>query len=477
MIRFIAITIFLSVFSCLKAQQVPLNNHYILNPFVFNPGATGASNISLVNTYLIHNQRFLGFSSNIVNNYLTVDGRLPKGKSGYGFQLAHISHGIQQQISSSISYSYGIKLAKEHRLRLGVTVGFLDNRINLDEINVLQESDPYLTSMRARSATYDLSAGLLYSFKTLQIGIAVPQVIGNKSEIQSTGSRGYYRLARHFMGMAQYTFSIKQKFNLTPNVLVRFVPGAPIQYDGTLMFDFKKMFWVSATYKSDYAVQFNAGVCLFNQFKVGYSYEYIVGDINMYSTGIHHEIMLGYTLPVNKKRTKQEVKIIEENQNKEGDLRKKLKEALKENKRLENELAKKQEVKEVIEEPEEEVVVVIEPESRDTIVEEELVEEEAPEEKIDYAKGYHFVELDKTDSPDGFYVITGVYGDRANAEKVLGRMKSYNPSSRLIINQKNNYFYILVHYSKRQLEAVQERLKYKSKTGRDVWVLNYKRVK
>lgn len=474
MIRLTTISIFLIFFGPIWSQQVPLNNHYMLNPFVFNPGATGASNTSPVNVYLIHNQRFSGFSTNIVNNYLTVDGRLPKGKSGYGFQLAHISHGIQQQISSSLSYSYGIKFGEEHSLRLGVTVGFLDNRIETDNFNILQQDDPYLATMRSRSSTYDISAGLLYSFKSLKIGVAVPQVVGNKSDLQFGGSdRGYYRLARHFMGMAEYTFSIKKKFNITPNILVRYVPNAPIQYDGSLMFDYQKMFWISGTYKSDYAVQFNAGVRIFRQFKVGYSYEYVIGDIKEYSTGMHHEMMLGYTFPTVKKPSKNDVKILEAQQKVEDDLRKKLEEALREKKKLESELAKTQEEK--TEEPVEEVPDVVETpvEEKDSILEE--LEEST--EEITVAKGYHFIELDKSDSPDGYYVITGVYGDKANADKVLKQMKTYNSESRLVINQANSFYYVLVFYGTRQRDAVNQRLRYKSITGRKVWVLNYIRNK
>lgn len=482
--RVLLLNIVLFVCSSLFGQQVPLNNHYMLNSFVFNPADAGAE--KNVNAYLIRNQRFGSFNSSTVNNYLTVDGSFMKDKGGLGFQLAHQTHGIQQQISSSLSYSYSIQLVKDHFLRLGISAGLLDNRINKEAINVLQNDDPYLLSMRSNVSTFDLSAGVSYYYKNLKIGIAVPQVIGNKAGIDKSNSRGYYRLSRHFMGMAQMNFKLGEKFNTTPNVLVRYVPGAPLQYDGTLQFDYMKKIWLSGTYKSNYAIQINLGVQVAKQFKIGYSYEYIIGSINKYSTAVHHEMLIGFTFP-----SKHETKIVEvkadpapHDDSKEKELQDQLNKLLAEKKRLEDEVEKaKQDSEELAikvekaenETKELELKVQEHKEEKQPIVQKEDPIEN--KEDIPLAKGYNFIELDLVDSPDGFYVITGVYSSLDNANKVLESLRGEYPETYLVINQRNNYYYVVIEYSLNQEKAKSTYNKYKQATNKDIWILNYKKIK
>lgn len=453
------------------SQQVPLNNHYMLNSFVFNPADAGVE--KNVNAYLIRNQRFGSFQGATVNNYLTVDGSFMKDKAGLGFQLAHQTHGIQQQISSSLSYSYSIQLMKDHYLRLGISAGLLDNRIDKDAINVMQNDDPYLLSMRSSVSTFDLNAGISYYYKNLKIGIAVPQIIGNKAGFDKSNSRGYYRLSRHFMGMAQMNFKLGEKFNTTPNVLVRYVPGAPFQYDGTLQFDYMKKIWISGTYKSAYAVQVNLGFQVAKQFKIGYSYEYIIGSINKYSTAVHHEMLIGFTFP-----SKHETKIVEvkadptpHDDSREKELQELLNKALAEKQALEREVEIAQnETKELEEKIEE---TKIEPVKEPEPVKEEIENKD----DIPLAKGYKFIELDLVDSPDGYYVITGVYGSLDNANRVVASLKDEYPSTYLVINQKNSYYYVVIEYTLNQDQAKSVYNKYKQATNQDIWILNYRQFK
>jgi hypothetical protein len=97
---------------------------------------------------------------------------------------------------------------------------------------------------------------------------------------------------------------------------------------------------------------------------------------------------------------------------------------------------------------------------------------EAPE-VIPVAKGYHFVNLDKSESPDGFYVITGVFSNRQNADLMLSKNLSEYPNSYLVINESNNYFYVVILYSLDQVLASTTFNDYKTKKKQKVWILNY----
>jgi type IX secretion system PorP/SprF family membrane protein len=442
-------------------------NHYLINPFIYNPAFTGASDY--VNASFVRNQRYSSFGSTAVNNYLTVEGPIAKGKMGLGLVVAHQNQGIQQQLMSSLNYSYKLTINEAHSIRFGVSAGVLDNRIDYDKINAQDINDPYLTGIRPTAPVFDMNVGLMYSWKDLKIGISVPQIIGGKVKYAREKSRGYYQLERHYMMSVEYDFHVGEKFIVRPNAVVRFMPGVPLQYDVSAMAIYNNMIWASATYKSDYAVQFNAGVRVLDFLRVGYSYELLIGSIKQYNTGMNHEIFLGFSFKGKKEKeiqiVEKEVRVVDELAIKQRDSIQRLKDD------LENQLKKMlddQARKDRLQKEKDSLNNLAKVPTIDTVKPKNTVPEVIP-----VAKGYHFVNLDKSESPDGFYVITGVFSNRQNADLMLSKNLSEFPSSYLVINESNSYFYVVIYYSLDQEPAEKIFNDYKSKKKQKVWILNY----
>jgi hypothetical protein len=95
--------------------------------------------------------------------------------------------------------------------------------------------------------------------------------------------------------------------------------------------------------------------------------------------------------------------------------------------------------------------------------------------EIKIAKGYKFIELDslRSNSPDGFYVVCGVFSSTQNANASLARNRKYFPDAYLVINQRNGYYYVILKYTKDQAEAVAVESKYIRVVKKDAWILNY----
>lgn len=446
-----------------SAQQVPFYNHYLINPFVYNPALTG--NSEYINAAFVRNQRYSSFGSMAVNNYLTVEGAFNKDKMGLGVMVAHQTQGVQQQLMSVLNYAYRLKINDDNFFRIGFAAGVLDNRIDYDKFNAAQIDDPYLIGLRPTKPVFNLNVGVNYQWKQLQIGIAVPQIIGNKVKYANVTDRGYYQLERHYMGSVQYNFLIKDKWRVQPNVLVRFMPNAPFQYDAAVQGWYNNKFWLGATYKSDYAVQFNAGVHLFDFVRVGYSYEYIIGKIRSYQTGVNHEIFIGFSFKSKKEKEIQiiekEIKVPDDVAARERDSVQRLKDELED--QLRKLLAEKDALKR-------------KQDSLDLANQKEVkTDPPVQPEEIPYAKGYKFVELDNVESPDGFYVISGVFANKNNAEAVLEKVKVKYTKSYLVINQTNSYYYVVILYSTDQAEALTTFTEYKKSSKSKVWILNYKK--
>ncbi len=298
--KFIILTLF--VFSVqLNAQQIGMYSHYFYKPMIYNPAFTGSDEAT--NVMVISRSQWTDFRNSPQLNILTVDGSILENKAGFGAQLISDKKGLTNRTSGNLFYSYKLKLSDDAIILFGVSAGIVNQRINYFDALVENNTDPTLFSSNEQKTTFDANAGLGFNWKGLQFGAAVPQIIGNKiNYVDNTNVRAYYSQARHYMGSLKYKFFISKEkgISITPLALVRFVPNTPFQYDGNINFDWQNKFWIGATYKSDYAVGANAGFCIHKQLYVGYSYDFIIGNIAKYA-GTSHEIMVNLKFGKNKK--------------------------------------------------------------------------------------------------------------------------------------------------------------------------------
>lgn len=284
------------------AQQLGMYTHYFYKPMLYNPAFAGYDNTS--NAMLLHRNQWTDFKGAPRLTIFAMDGSLIDKKVGVGLNFTSDRKGITNRTTGNLSYSYGINLNDDTRILFGLSLGVIYQSLDFSRTQVENNTDPNLFVDLQRKTTFDGSAGLAFIWKGLELGVAVPQIMQNKiSYVDYTNVRGYYALSRHYMASLKYKISIAEEkgISIAPQGFVRFVPGAPLQYDGVLTFDWRDKFWLGATYKSAYAVSANAGFSVHKQLSVGYSYDFIIGSIGSYS-GMAHEVMINFKF-ANKKNS------------------------------------------------------------------------------------------------------------------------------------------------------------------------------
>lgn len=302
--KVLTIIVFILTIGALKAQQVAMFNHYFYKPMVYNPAFTGIDEAP--HLMLINHTQWSGFKGGPQYNLLTFDGNIINKNTGLGVIISSDRKGVNSRVGGNISYSYKIRFKENIFLQLGLSIGAINQSIDYSKASIENPNDPSLFTNSQNKTTFDANAGLAFVAKGLEIGFAAPQIANNKiNYISYNDSRTFYTQSRHYMGSLKYKFILPKKTDLSisPQILTRYLPSAPLQYDANLNFDWKNKFWVGATYKNDYAIGLNLGVTLFKKLSIGYSYDYITGNINKYS-GLSHEIMLSFKF--NKKKTKTE---------------------------------------------------------------------------------------------------------------------------------------------------------------------------
>lgn len=286
--------LFFSLILSLRAQQIGIYSHEFYKPMISNPAFTG--NDESINAMLISRSQWIDFKNAPQLNIFTLDGMLTNKKMGIGLDLFSDKKGISNKIGGNIYYSYWLKINDNSKLKFGIALGIIDHTLHYSEAIVEDPSDPFITGTSQRETSINGNVGLGFVWKKLDVGVSVPQLLGNTLEYQdNTSGKSYYSPARHYQGSLKYKFLISEnrQISLTPLTMVHFLPNTPIQYDVNLNLEWKDKFWIGATYKSDYAVSANAGVCIKKKFYVGYSYDFIIGNIGKYS-GMSHELMLNF---------------------------------------------------------------------------------------------------------------------------------------------------------------------------------------
>jgi type IX secretion system PorP/SprF family membrane protein len=222
---------------------------------------------------------------------------------GLGLNIMSDKRGVSNRFVANVSYSYRVKLSNNAYILFGVSLGVVNQTFDFSNIIVETNTDPNLYLGSQKKASYDGNAGLAFVWKFLELGLSVPQIAGNKIKFNIDSSKkNIYTQERQYVSFAKCKFYLDKGklFSIIPQTIIRISSNSPIQFDGTINIDWQDKFWVGATYKNNYALAAIAGFCVKKHLYVGYSYDFIIGNLSSYA-GTSHEIMLNYKFGKNKR--------------------------------------------------------------------------------------------------------------------------------------------------------------------------------
>lgn len=278
------------------AQQVSFSSQYYTNNFIINPAFTG--NKGTTSAFITHRSQWVNVKGAPQTSYFTLDAPVKEKNVSIGLKLYSYSTDIISQVGASATYSYKIKIDNNNNLFLGLAMGMLDNKIDYSRVIMRDKDDAFFLDQQQNKTVFSADFGLKYTRKELEVGFAVPQILGNKIKYGTdNGDIKHFNLARHYQTTVKYEFNVDKEKGITasPLLMVRIVKGAPVQFDLNAIVDWKKTGWVCLTYHSSYALAISAGV-RYKNLSLGYAYDIGISKIRSY-TGISTEFLLGYTFP------------------------------------------------------------------------------------------------------------------------------------------------------------------------------------
>ncbi len=275
------------------AQDEAILSHYLFNPTLINPGATGFSENH--NVFAHFRNGWTGFPDAPKTYAISYNGPM---NNNLGLGAMVFSENIAQlnRIRGQLSYSFRYKLGDDFKMGIGLSTQIQQTRL-LSQTNntLLNVNDLVVQRMMDGVKTFDASIGVFGSLSDkFYFGVSLPGLVSARLSKVAGSKADSNTVFSTFQIIAGYKYVLGD-ITLEPVLMVGQVRTAPFQADLSLRASFlNEVFMAGLVYKAyDKGA---VGVLLgtkFNGFRLIYSYDYSLQKFQEYNSG-GHEFTVGY---------------------------------------------------------------------------------------------------------------------------------------------------------------------------------------
>jgi type IX secretion system PorP/SprF family membrane protein len=291
----IAILFFLVVETSYGQQQV-MFTQYMFNGLALNPAYAGMHDG--LSSSILWREQWTGFEGAPSTQTMTLHGPLKNSPAALGMMIIRDKIGLTEQLGGYLSASYRILLNKKTQLSFGLQGSFTNYKSELTD--TFSGADPILISNSVNETKFNVGAGLLLHSDDYYIGFSSPQLLAQ--DFDSDNPNADAQLVRHYLLTFGKVFDLSPSVKVKPNVLFKFVKGAPVQFDLNANFLLKEIVWLGVSYRSLESIDFLFQIQITPQLQFGYSNDIATSkEIREVSNG-SHEIMLNYIFKLSKNK-------------------------------------------------------------------------------------------------------------------------------------------------------------------------------
>ncbi|MEM0999902.1 MAG: type IX secretion system membrane protein PorP/SprF [Bacteroidota bacterium] len=276
-------------------QQIAQYTQFFSNKLVLNPAYAGSRDaLSIVG--LVRSQ-WTGFTGAPNTQTLTVHTPFARSTSGIGLTLLHDRIGITDNLQLTGSYAFRIDLGKNTHLALGISGEIQRRQMDWAASNPLDVDDAAIPWTQRNLVLPNFGAGIYLHSRRFYLGASAPRMLETELNYYPSGSnlQSLALLRRHFFGMAGLNIPLAVGVELRPQVLVKYVANAPVEFDLNLGLLLKERFWFGGTLRTQDSFDVFFQYWINQQFRFGYAFDLTLTRLNPYNYG-SHEIMLGIDL-------------------------------------------------------------------------------------------------------------------------------------------------------------------------------------
>ena len=275
-------------------QQQVMFTQYMFNGLAINPAYAGSHETMSVTA--LARQQWTGLDGAPSTQTLSVHSPLKNERFSLGMLFLHDKIGVTEQNGIYGSYAYRIPINKKGKLAFGLQGGATFYNAKFSKVSL---TDPTFTS-DIRLGQPNIGFGMYYNTDRFYAGLSMPQLIQTTFDKNNPDSDS--KLIRHYFASAGYVFDLSPQVKLKPNILIKAVPGAPVEFDLNVNALLRDIFWVGISWRTfdsfDAILQFQVN----EQLQVGYSYDFATTTDLKRVNGGSHELMVSYRFTFSKSR-------------------------------------------------------------------------------------------------------------------------------------------------------------------------------
>lgn len=302
------------------AQPIFQYSQYMFNDYALNPAIGGTHD-------------YWQIRSNFRQQYAGIQGgggpqtymfgtygphkTMPMGYGGYIFNDV-TGGGAVSHLGMYGSYSYSIRISGDIRLSMGLFLGVVQNKVELD---VLDPEDPVRMYADATPTKIMPDGSLGFYLYTSQyfFGLAFNHLMFNNTSVlkdYTIGEEKYElepaRIKPYFNIQGGYKYNLSRNFDIYPSVLMKVAPGYDYITDINARAIYQKMVWGGAGFR--YSLRNVESVVVFigynynDMVNIGYSYDVTLSKFGRETIG-SHEVTVGVKFKdIRKSRSKRKIR-------------------------------------------------------------------------------------------------------------------------------------------------------------------------
>jgi type IX secretion system PorP/SprF family membrane protein len=287
--RFFSIFVVFVLLSCQShAQQLLLDNQYLINKYSLSPAYSGYN--KNFESFLGYRQQWFGIEGAPTKQMVSLNGPIGK-KSGLGLTINNLSTGNFTHFVSVFNYAYHVKLGKTQSVSFGLGAEVYRNQLEGSKVKTVSDDPVVVGNEALTGTTFNANFGILYNMKNFNLGIVLPRILPQKITYKSGNQ---FTVASQYLIHVSYLLPASKYLEIEPFVIARGTQQSGVFYEASLMTKFKKKFWLVGTYKKS-GMAMSVGAALNSRIVFNYTYEFGGNDIIALSSGTH-EITLGFLI-------------------------------------------------------------------------------------------------------------------------------------------------------------------------------------
>ena len=278
----------------LHAQTEPMYSQYMYNMLGVNPAYAGNREATSLNFF--QRIQWSGLKGAPKTTSVSIDQAIRDGKLGWGMQVYDDRLGVEAATGFNFMLSSRIRVSEKGILSGGLSLGMMNYRINLMDVN--NRNTPgdisFISSAKPSQWNPSIGVGIYYNTDKFYAGVSSPSVLRSRLAKYDNFNSGVQKMDDfHLFANAGYVLEINEDVKLKPSTMIKMVSGAPIEADINLNLWLKDMLGLGGSYRTGDAFVGMAEIQATSNLRFGYAYDMPFTALKYFTKG-SHEIMIRY---------------------------------------------------------------------------------------------------------------------------------------------------------------------------------------